>query len=87
MLFRSEERVIRRVKQNKEKNIDMSYEEIYENIKSRDYNDMHKEVGSLMRTDEQIYIDTTNMSIKEVSDIIVGVVKGEKTYEFKRSIH
>ena len=72
-----EERANRRFKQNKDKGIDMSYEEIYENIKARDYNDMHKEVGSLMRTDDQIYIDSTNLTIDEVADKVIKIVKGE----------
>lgn len=72
-----EERANRRFKQNKEKGIDMSYEEIYENIKARDYNDMHKEIGSLMRTDDQVYIDSTNMTIDEVADKVIKIVKGE----------
>ena len=72
-----EERANRRFKQNKDKGIDMSYEEIYENIKARDYNDMHKEVGSLMRTDDQIYIDSSNMTIDEVADKVIKIVKGE----------
>ena len=72
-----EARVNRRVKQNKEKNIDMSYDEIYENIKARDYNDMHKEVGSLMRTDDQIYIDSTNMTIDEVVDKMVNIIESK----------
>ena len=55
----------------------MSLEEIKENIEKRDYNDMHKEVGSLMRTDDQIYIDSTNMSIDEVVDFIVKTVRSE----------
>ena len=72
-----EARVDRRVKQNKEKNIDMSYDEIYENIKMRDYNDMHKEVGSLVRTDDQIYIDSTNMTIDEVVDKIISIINSK----------
>ena len=72
-----EERVNRRMQQNKEKNIDMSYEEVYENIKARDYNDSHKEVGSLIRTDEQIYIDSTNLKIEEVVDLIMKEVLNE----------
>lgn len=72
-----EERVNRRYKENQEKNIPMSYDEVYENIKFRDYNDMHKEVGSLTRTDEQIYIDSTNMSVDEVVDIIVEKVNNK----------
>ena len=73
-----EERTKRRVKQNKEKGIFSDYAEIKKSIEERDYNDMHKEVGSLTRTDDQIYIDSTNMSIDEVVDFIikrVGEVK------------
>lgn len=72
-----EERARRRYLQNKETGIEMSYEEIKENIEKRDYNDMHKEVGSLMRTDEQHYIDSTDMTIDEVVDAILKKI-GEK---------
>ena len=73
-----EERARRRFEQNKEKNIDMTYEEILENIKMRDYNDSHKEVESLTRTDDQIYIDSTNLTIPEVVKIITDIVKGDE---------
>jgi len=73
-----EERARRRLEQNKEKNIDMSYEEILENIKLRDYNDTHKDYGALTRTDDQIYIDSTNLSIEEVADIIINKIKESK---------
>ena len=72
-----EERVARRIKQNEEKGIDMSYDEVFENIKFRDYNDMHKEVGSLKRTAEQVYIDSTNLSIDEVVLEFVKVIEGD----------
>lgn len=70
-----EERVNRRYKEYQEKNVDMSYDEIYENIKSRDYNDSHKEVGSLTRTDDQVYIDSTNLTIDEVVEKFIEVIK------------
>ncbi len=70
-----EERVKRRVKQNKELNIEMSEEEIRKNISDRDYNDMNKPVGALKRTEEQIYIDSTNMTIDEVVDKIIKIIK------------
>ena len=73
-----EERVSRRIKQNEEKGINMSYDEVLENIKFRDYNDMHKEVGALKRTDEQIYIDSTNMPIEEVVNKFIEVIEGDK---------
>ena len=72
-----EERVKRRMLQNEEAGIESNYEEIKKNIEMRDYNDMHKEVGSLIRTDDQIYIDSTNMSIDDVVDFIVKKI-GEK---------
>lgn len=73
-----EERVERRFKQNEAKGIDMTYDEIRENIKIRDHNDMNKPVGALKRTNEQIYIDTTNMSIDDVISKILSIVRNEK---------
>ena len=73
-----ESRAKRRYKENLEKGIDTSYEEVYENIKQRDYNDMHKEVGSLTRTKEQIYIDTTNLNVEEEIEIIGKYLEGDK---------
>lgn len=73
-----EERAKRRYIQNKEKNIDMSLEEIVENIKKRDYNDTHKEVGALTRCDDQVYIDTTNLTIDEVVEEMMKVIKEKK---------
>ena len=71
----AEERAKRRFKQNQEKGIEMSYEEILDSINKRDYNDMHKEEGSLIRTDEQIYIDSTKSTIDEVVDEILKHIK------------
>lgn len=73
-----EERTRRRVEQNKEKGIFSDYEDIKQSIIDRDYNDMHKEVGALKRTNEQIYINSTNMEKEEVVNFIlekIGEVK------------
>ena len=61
-----DERANRRYKENIEKGMEVTLEEIKENIRKRDYNDMHKEVGSLTRTEDSIYIDSTNLTIEEV---------------------
>ncbi|MBQ2872523.1 MAG: (d)CMP kinase [Bacilli bacterium] len=79
-----ESRAKRRYKENLEKGIDMTYEEIYENIKKRDYNDMNKEVGALKRTDEQVYIDTTNLTIEEEVEIIGKIIEGDKDEKIDR---
>lgn len=73
-----ETRAKRRTKENEEKGINMTYEEVYENIQKRDYNDMHKEVGSLMRTEDQIYIDTTNLTVEEEVEIIRKIVEEDE---------
>lgn len=78
-----EERAKRRYEENREKGIDMTYEEVLDNIKKRDYNDMHKEVGSLVRTEDQIYIDTTNLTVEEEVEIIEKIVKGDNNEELK----
>lgn len=69
------ERAKRRYLQNKEMNIESDLDEIIESMKERDYNDMHKPVGALKRTDDQIYIDSTNMTIDEVVNIIISHIK------------
>ena len=69
-----EERAKRRYLQNKEKGIESNIEEITKSIIDRDYDDMHREVGALMRTDDQIYIDSSNLTIDEVVDEMLGVI-------------
>ena len=70
-----EERARRRFIQNEEAGINTSFEEIKKSIEERDYNDMHKEVGALKRCEDQIYIDSTNMTIDEVVDTIIKMVE------------
>lgn len=69
-----EERAKRRFKQNQEKGIEMSYEEVLKSIEMRDKNDREKELGALKIADGATVIDTTNLTIdqveKEVSKLI-----------------
>lgn len=59
------ERAKRRYLELKESNSDISYEEVYENIKSRDETDKNKEMGALKLTEDAILIDNTNLNIEE----------------------
>lgn len=70
-----EERARRRFKENQEKGIESSYEEVLDNIQKRDYNDMHKEVGSLTRTEDAIYVDSTNLTIEEVVEKMQKIIE------------
>ena len=69
-----EERARRRQKQNEEKGIESTYEEVKAAIEERDYDDMHRPVGALTRTEDQIYIDSSNMAIEEVINKILSIV-------------
>ena len=72
-----EVRAKRRYKENLEKGIDMTYEEVLENVKMRDYNDMHKKYGALKKADDAIVIDSTNLSIDEVIERIKEIIKSK----------
>ena len=62
-----EERAMRRYKQNQETGIDkeLSYDEVYESIKNRDYNDRNKPIGALKQAEDAILVDTTGMSLED----------------------
>lgn len=62
-----EERAMRRYKQNQETGIDkeLSYNEVYESIKNRDYNDRNKPIGALKQAEDAILVDTTGMSLED----------------------
>ena len=76
-----EERAKRRYKQNQELGIEMSYEEILENIKIRDKNDMEKEIGALKQAEDAVYIDSSNMTIEEVSKKIEEIIKEKRNVQ------
>ncbi len=69
-----EERAKRRYKQNQEKGIDMSFEEVLENIRKRDKIDKEKEYGALKVAPGAHVIDSTNMSIKQVEKEISKLI-------------
>ena len=76
----AEERANRRLKQNKEKGILESYEEILENIKFRDNNDKTSSVAPLKQAEDAIYVDSTNMTIEEVTKKIIDIIKEKRGY-------
>ena len=72
----AEERAKRRYKQNKEKGIEMSYEEVVESIQKRDKADKEREMGALTIAPDAVVIDTTNLSIKEVKQKVIKAFMG-----------
>ena len=70
-----EERAKRRLLQNKEKGIQTSYEEVLANIKDRDYRDSTRKVAPLKKAEDAVYIDSSNMTIEEVVDRVITLIK------------
>ena len=73
-----EERAKRRYKEMQEKGIEMTYEEVLNNIQIRDKNDKEKEIGALKIAPDAIYIDTTNLTIEEVKQKVEEIIKGRE---------
>lgn len=72
-----EERAKRRFNENKEKNIESSYEDCLENIKKRDYIDSHRDFCPLRKAEDAILIDSTNLSIEEVVSKMEEIIKSK----------
>ena len=71
-------RAKRRYEENKQNGIDTTYEEVLENVKMRDYNDMHKKFGALKKADDAIVIDSTNLTIDEVVEKVKNIINEYK---------
>ena len=73
-----EERAKRRYKEMQEKNINMSYEEVEENIRKRDENDKAKEIGALKKAEDSIVVDTTSLTREQVVEKIIEIINNKK---------
>lgn len=68
-------RALRRLEEMKKNGIESDFDAIMKNIKSRDLQDTTRETSPLKQATDAIVIDTGNKSIKEISDIIIGIIK------------
>lgn len=60
-----EVRAQRRVDELQAKGIEVSYEEVFENVKKRDYIDSHREEGPLRQAADALLLDNSTMTIAE----------------------
>lgn len=70
-----EERARRRYRQNWEKGIECSYEEILESIKQRHILETQREVAPFVKAEDAVLVDCTNMSIEEETEAIIKIIK------------
>ena len=69
------ERAERRYIENQKKGINVTLEELKKEIEVRDYKDSHRQVSPLKKAKDAIEIDTTSLSIEQVSDKISSLIK------------
>ena len=70
-----EEIAKRRYKQNIERGMKVTYKQVLEDIKRRNEYDLHREIAPLKQAEDAIYIDSTNLTIDEVVEKIIGIIK------------
>ena len=76
MIASAQARADRRVKQNREKGIEGDdYETILQEIEKRDYQDSHRKNSPLKQADDAVLIDTSELTIEEVTDKVMSLVK------------
>lgn len=74
----AEERASRRFKEMTDGSI--TYEQVLEDIKQRDYNDMNRAIAPLKQAEDAVLLDTTGMTINEVKQKLKSMI-----YETEKS--
>lgn len=75
LLATAEERAMRRHKENVQNGDPSNLEQLIEEIAERDRIDMNREVSPLKKAEDAIEIDTTSLTIAEVAEKILQLVK------------
>lgn len=72
----AEERARRRFLELQEKGENQSYEDVLEDIKQRDHNDMTRELNPLRKAEDAVEVDTTGLDIDQVVQKVLEIVRG-----------
>ncbi|MFD1162313.1 (d)CMP kinase [Hwangdonia seohaensis] len=75
MTASAETRAQRRYEELMERGDHVDYHAVLENVKERDYIDSNREDSPLVKADDAIEIDNSNMSLQEQFDEILGLVQ------------
>ena len=76
-----EERAMRRYKQNLEKGIKSTYEEVLESIKERNKLETERKIAPLVKAPDAVYIDSTGMTIEEEVEAVIKVINEKRGME------
>lgn len=70
-----EKRAMRRHKENIEKGIDSTYEEVLKDVNQRDYQDSHREIAPLKPADDSVLVDTSDYDFDGSKKLLLKVIK------------
>lgn len=70
-----EKRAMRRHKENIEKGIDSTYEEVLKDVNQRDYQDSHREIAPLKPAEDSILVDTSDYDFDGSKELLLKVIK------------
>ena len=70
-----EARATRRYNELVEKGMDVKYDDILQDVITRDYNDSHREIAPLKQADDAVLADTTEIDLQGSIDLIVSIIK------------
>ncbi len=62
----------------KAKAVNIRFEELAEDLERRDQADKSRDSGPLKISDDAVYIDTTNLSLTQVVEVISNHIEKEK---------
>lgn len=71
----AQSRAERRYKELCEKGENVTYEEVYNDMVKRDYNDMNREVSPLKQADDAVVADTTGFEFEESLALILKIIE------------
>ena len=73
----AEERARRRHNELLEKGEDQTYDEVLEDIRQRDHNDMTRKLNPLKKAEDAVELDTTGMDKDKVVDEVLKLIEGK----------
>ena len=76
--FSVEERANRRYKQDIEKGMNVTYEEVLEAIKERHRLETERDIAPFVKAEDAVVVDSTHLSIEEVVEEILKIIDSKK---------
>lgn len=73
----SKTRAMRRVKQNEELSLETNFETVWKELEKRDYNDTHRKLDPLQKTEDSIFIDSTHLNFDQVVEQISKLINAK----------